>query len=134
MAHAAITTKTEDHYYEGDAIRIPFAFVDEHNDTAIDLTGHSVEFRLKENLTDADVDALVTKTGDEGGTGSQIDFTDPVNGKCEVVIDTGDTDGLVVDDGGTRIESKLFEWHVRVIDGNSNRVTSETGDWEIFAS
>lgn len=140
MAHASITTKAEDHYYEGGAIRIPFEFTDEHNDNSIDLTGHSVEFRLKEELIDPDTDALVTKTGEESGTGTEVDFTDPTNGRCEIIIESGDdttegdTEGVVVDENGDRIQSKVFEWHVRVIDGDGNRVTAETGEWEIWTS
>lgn len=133
MAHASITPNDSDRYYAGDSIDIPFAFTDQHDANAIDLTGMSVEFRLKHDLTDADADAVVVKTGTEGGTSSEVTFTDAVNGECTVHIDTDDTSSVVIEDS-TRFESVVMDWHVRVIDGNGNRVTSETGTWEIFAS
>lgn len=137
MPHAAITTD-EDRYNEGDAIRIPYKVTNEHDGTTIDLTGMSAEWRLKESLTDADADALVTKTGEQGVDESQIDFTAPGSGELEVIIESdptgGDTDGILTDSGGTRAQSEIFEWHFRVFDSNGNRVTAETGDWEIWAS
>lgn len=141
MAHAQITPKDEDTYDEGDAIRIPFDVTDEHDSSTIDITGMSAEFRLKESLTDADADALVEKIGEQGVTEDQIAFTDATNGKCEVIIESdpdntgnGDTDGVLTGDDGVRADSKVFEWHFRVIDSNGNRVTAETGDWTIHAS
>lgn len=137
MAHTEITTD-EDRYDEGDAIRIPFAVTNEHDGTTIDLTGMSAEFRLKESLTDADADALVVKTGEESVDESEIDFTAPASGECEVIIESdpagGDTDGVLTDAEGTRSASEVFEWHFRVFDGSGNRVTAETGDWVIHAS
>lgn len=134
MAHASITPNDSDRYYAGDSIDIPFAFTDQHGDTAIDLTGMTVEFRLKHDLTDTDSDAVVVKTGTEGGTTDGVSFaSDPTTGECTVHIDTDDTSSVVIEDS-TRFESVVMDWHVRVIDGNGNRVTSEVGDWEIFAS
>lgn len=133
MAHTSINPADNDNYYAGDAIDIPLKFMDKNNDQPIDITAMSVEFRIKESLTDADADALVTKTGEESVDESQISFTDPANGECTVHILTGDTDAAVVEDG-TTIESKVMEWHVRVFDANDNRVTSVTGDWEMWAS
>ena len=137
MAHAAITTD-EDRYREGDAIRIPFKVTNEHDGTTVDLAGMSAEWRLKESLTDADADALVTKTGEQGTSESQIEFTNPSSGECEVIIKSdpmgGDTDGVLTDSGGTRADSQVFEWHFRVFDTAGNRVTAETGDWLIWAS
>jgi hypothetical protein len=135
MAHAAIVPTDDDRYYAGDAINIPFSFTDAHDGTVIDLTGMGVEFRLKENLTDADADALVEKTGTEGGTTNGVTFTDPVNGEVEININTGDTAAAVDDSStGTRVESAIWDWHVRVIDTDGAQVTSETGTWEIWAS
>lgn len=137
MPHAAITTD-EDHYNEGDAIRIPFKVTNEHDGTVVDLSRMSAEWRLKESLTDADADALVVKSGKQGVDEDQIEFTDPASGELEVIIESdptgGDTDGVLTNADGTRAESQIFDWHFRVFDTAGNRVTSETGDWLIYAS
>lgn len=136
MAHAAIQPSDQDHYYSGDAIDIPFQFKEQHNDTAIDLTGMDVEFRLKENLTDPDTDAVLVKdsTQTDADGNPEIEITDAANGTAVVHILTDDTAGTTTDDSGNRIESVVMMWHVRVIDGNGRRVTSETGEWTIHAS
>lgn len=143
MAHAKIIPKNEDHYYAGSYIAIPYNVTDEHADTAIDLTGMTATWRLKESLTDTDADALITKTGTEGGAGGEIEFdADPTTGTCKVIIDsansgdaaTGDTEDIVVDENGNRVESKVFEWHFRVEDSNGREVTTDTGTWEIYNS
>lgn len=134
MAHTSIVPNDQDRYYAGDALDIVFQFEDEHDGTAIDLTAMTVEFRLKEDITDADADAVLTKTGTEGGTTSGVTFTDPLNGEAVVNVATDDTATVVNDGSGSRLESVVMDWHIRVIDTDSNRVTSEIGDWEIFAS
>lgn len=135
MAHSNITPTDEERYYAGDAIDIPFSVVDHNAETAIDLTGMDIEFRLKESLTDADVDALLVKTGTEGGTTDGVTFTDAVNGDVAININTTDTATVVDDpDTGERVESVILDWHFRVIDTNGARVTSEAGEWEIHAS
>lgn len=136
MAHTSIVPTDSDYYYAGDAIDIPFEFVQEDGTTPIDLTAKTVEFRIKESLTDTDANAVVTKTGTEGGVTNGVTFAaDPTTGQCTVHIDTDDTATVVDDvDTGTRVESVLMEWHARVIDTNGARITSETGSWEMFAS
>lgn len=134
MAHTSIVPNDQDRYDAGDSLDIIFQFTDEHDGTAIDLTGMTVEFRLKENLTDTDTNAVLTKTGTEGGTTSGVTFTDPVNGEAVVNIATDDTATVVDDGSGTRADSVIMDWHARVIDSSGNRVTAEVGDWEIFSS
>lgn len=133
MAHTSIQPADQDRYYAGDALTIPFEFTNEHDTTAIDLTGMTVEFRIKEDLTDDDANALVVKTGTEGGTEDEVSFPDPTNGRCEVHIATDDTSDVIMEDT-VRVESAVVQWHVRVIDGSGNQVTSEVGDWEMWAS
>lgn len=142
MAHAQITPKNEDRYYAGSYIGIKFTVTDEHSDTTIDLSGFTASFRVKESLTDLDADAKVEKTGTQGGTEDEIEFTTPTSGECKVIIDSansgdgteGDTEGLVVDESGNRVESKTFRWHFRVEDGDGKEVTTETGTWEVYNS
>lgn len=137
MAHSTITPTDADRYYAGDAIDLPFTVQDHSAGTVIDLTGMSVEFRLKESLTDTDSNALITKTGTEGGATDGVTFTDALNGSVKININTGDTSNVVDDvdtDPVTRLESVIIEWHFRVIDTNGARVTSETGEWEVFSS
>ena len=135
MAHQIIVPSDEDRYYEADSIDIPFTF-NEHNGetpTPINLTGMTVEFRVKDALTDPDAEAHVTKIGTEGGVATEVTFPDATAGKAMVHIQTDDTDG-VLSDGGGRDELRTLKWHVRVIDSEGRRVTSEAGDWEIHAS
>lgn len=135
MVHATITPTDDDRYYAGDAIDLPFSVMDHNSEVSIDLTGMSVEFRLKESLTDTDANAIVVKTGTEGGVSDGVTFTDPINGDVAININTDDTATVVDDiDTGERVESVILEWHFRVIDTNGARVTSETGEWEVFAS
>lgn len=142
MAHSKIVPKNEDRYYAGSYIAIPYNVTDEHDDTTIDLTGMSASWRLKESLTDLDADALVVKTGTQGGTEDEIEFTTPSSGECHVIIHSansgdsaeGDTENIVVDESGNRVESKQFEWHFRVEDADGKEVTTDTGTWDIFNS
>lgn len=135
MAHTSIEPTDADRYYAGDAIDIPFEFTYESG-TAIDITNATIEFRIKENLTDADADAVVTKSSNntDANGNPEIEFTDATNGKCLVHILTDDTASVVNDGSGNRLESVVMDWHARVIDSSGSRVTSETGDWEVFAS
>lgn len=54
-----------------------------------DLTGFALSYRVKRKLSDADVDAVVTKTTPAG-----IALTTPASGICTVTIADTDTDGL----------------------------------------
>ena len=134
MAHTTIKPADEDRYYAGDAIDIPFEFTDEHDSESIDLTGHTVEFRVKENSTDDDEEAIVTKSGTEGESPTDLTFTSPADGEVEVHIDTDDTTEAVTGPDGNRQESTDTFWHARVIDANENRVTAVTGNWEMYSS
>ena len=132
MPHESIQPSEGDRYYEGDALDVPFTFLDKE-DQPVDITGMTVEFRVKRNLTDSDEESYVEKTGTEGEPGDDISFTDPANGECIVSIDTDDTTNVLTENE-IRSESVIVDWHIRVIDGDGDRVTSETGTWEIFAS
>lgn len=135
MAHTSIEPTDADRYYAGDAIDIPIQFTDESGST-LDITDATVEFRIKEDLTDADADAVVSKSSantDADGN-PEIEFTDAVNGEALVHILTDDTASVVNDGSGNRLESVTMEWHARLIDSAGSRVTSEVGDWEMYSS
>ena len=133
MPHQSIEPDGDDQYYAGDAIDIPFAFVEIDGTTEIDITGMTVEFRVKESLVDDDQAAILEKVGTDGENEDDISFTDPSGGECVVHIETGDTEELIME-GNERVDNVLLRWHVRITDTTGNRVTSETGDWQIFAS
>ena len=133
MAHETIQPTDEDRYYAGDAIDVPFAFTTEGTDDPEDLTGATVEFRVKFDPTDTDEEALVEKSATEGTADEDVTFTDAPGGKCEVHIETGDT-AEAVSDGNVVVDDVTMFWHVRVIDGDGNRVTAETGPWPIHNS
>lgn len=138
-------------YNEGDALFIPFEFVEQFDDEyepweepddphPIDLTdAQNIEFFVKEDIVDPDSEAVLTKrmVDDTGTETGEIDLTEPANGRCRVIIDTGDTDGMLtetVDGVEERLEEKTYEWVIRVTDADGYRVSSETGTWTIHAS
>lgn len=134
MAHTSLEPTDGNDYVAGDAIDIPVHFQDPSgNPVEIPTDGH-VEFRLKEDLTDADSDALLTKnSNDTDANGNpQITINDAAAGECTVHILTDDTADVV---GTTdRQEEAVVEWHVRLIDGSGDRVTAEWGDWPMIAT
>lgn len=134
MAHQSITPSTEDRYNAGDALDIPIHFYDANGENRVDITGATVEFRVKEQFTDSDADAVLEKVATEGGAdaGTTITFDDATVGKVTVHIDTNDTSGFATDDSGKAVESKVYVWHCRVIDAEGRRVTAEWGEWEMF--
>ena len=67
----------------------------EANGSAFDITGAKVWFSVKEELGDADVDALITKKNAEaGGDDTQAKVTDGTGGILEIYIDPADTETL----------------------------------------
>lgn len=135
MAHADIQLDDQDRYFAGDAIDIPISFSDSHDGTAIDLTGMEVAFRLKEDLTDDDANAYLTKRSDatDDNGNPEIEITDATNGECVVHILSDETADAIVDDT-VRLSSTMLMWHIRVTNTDGARVTSETGSWEMHAS
>ena len=133
MAHETIEPTDEDKYYAGDDIDIPFAFTQEGTDDPEDLTGATVEFRVKFDPTDTDEEALVTKSATEGTADDDVTFTDAPGGKCDVHILEGDTADAVAD-GEDFVDERTMFWHVRVIDGDGARVTAQTGNWPMHNS
>lgn len=134
MAHNSITPADHGDYYEGDAIHIPFVIKNKYDDATIDITGYTVNFYLKESRTDSDTNAVLTKSGTEGGTTDGVTFTSPTTGEVRVEIATGDTDGVLTDDSGVRQESKEFFVAFRAEDPNGDRVTTVEATWVINAS
>lgn len=118
-----------DVHHEGDAHDIVVT-VQYSSGTVVDLTGAQAEWLLKENPKDDDASALLTKTGEQDVSETEIEFTEPNEGELVIHIETGDTDGLVTwgDIGGT---VKDFHHRLRVTDVDGNRVTTLTGNFEI---
>lgn len=114
-------------YHEGDALDL-ITTVKLEDGTVVDLTGASATWRLKEDVKDREV--LLKKTGTEGGTGDEIEFHNPTDGKLKVHIATGDTDGLVgwQDMIGTQRE---YYHELQVTDSTGKRVTGFHGPFEI---
>lgn len=135
MAHNSIQPEDHGRYYEGDAILIPFIIKDKHDDQPIDITGFTCEFYVKKDRTDADEEAIVEKIATQGeqDDGVEIDFTDPESGECKVIVETGDTDGLLTDDE-IRSEEEEFFVAFRAIDSDGHRVTTVEATWPIHAS
>lgn len=129
MAHTSISLAEHGKYYEGDALEIPFEILDKA-DHPVDLSDTDIEFLVKDARTDADADAVLTKSSTNTG---EAEITDSSAGQAVVYIDTGDTDGVLTDDTGDQLEQDEFVWSFRVTDANGNRVTSAEGTWTIHA-
>lgn len=116
-------------HHEGDHVELHITVTAEDG-TVKDLTGASAEWLLMESESDADADAVLTKSGTEGGTG-EISFTDPVNGELMVEITTSETEGLVT---WSEFPDNAKEFHhrVRVTDADGKRVTGFTGMFEVL--
>lgn len=132
MAHESIEPSAAGPYFEGDYLDIPHT-VEDDNQEAVDLTGATAEFLLKDELTDDDADALLTKSGDEDAPNGEVTFTDATNGEVTFHIETGDTDDVLTSDG-TRIEEDTFKFVIRITDGDGRRVSTAYGDWTIHAT
>lgn len=115
-------------HHAGDAHDLDVT-VEDDDGTLIDLTGADVEWLLFENELDADADAVLTKTGTEGGTTDGVTFTAPTNGELTVNIATGDTEGLVTwtDHGQTEA---IYYHRLRVTIGG-DRATVFHGEFHI---
>ena len=130
MAHESINPADHSRYYEADALHIPFEIYDKNGDARIDLTGSTIEFYLKEDRTDSDVDAVVNKSSENSG---EAEITDAANGEATVYISTDDTDGVLTQND-LRLEEDEFFWVLRVVDQEGNRVTTIEGSWDVHAS
>ena len=129
MAHQSLVPDDHGPYFEGDALDIVLR-VEDTNTDPIDLTGATVEFRVKENRTDSDEEALLDKSSEEVG---EVTLTDEPGGKATIHVDTGDTDGFLTD-GSDRLDERTLYWHARVTDDEGRRVTTVDGDWTVTAS
>lgn len=118
-----------DVHHEGDAHDLNVT-VTESDGTPVDLTGASVEWLLKENVRDDDSAAVITKSGDEGTTPSDITFTDVSNGNLTIHINTDETTGLV-DWTSVTSNTQSFHHRIRVTDAAGNRFTGFTGEFVI---
>lgn len=103
-------------HHQGDALDINVTVEDESG-TAVDLTGASAEWLLKENAGDSDTNALLTKSTSGGG----VEITDAANGQLVIHIETGDTGSLT----GQK------HHRLRVTDSSSDRVTVFTGTFTV---
>lgn len=134
MAHLSLELEDHGPYSEGDSLEILIVVLDEDGEERVDIGGSTVEFRVKEEQTDDDNDALLELEGTHGDGGSDVRFTDPANGEAVIVVEAGETDGFLDTEDGGREREAEFWFHVRVIDEDGNQVTTHRGWWEMEAS
>ena len=79
----------------------------------LDITGYTFFFTVKENETDLDADAKISKT--------VTSHTDPTNGKTTISMGTADTDQ----------EAKIYVYDIQMRDTSDNITTLLKGDFEI---
>lgn len=104
-------------YHAGDALLITVD-VEDDNGNAVDISNaNSIEWYLKNDETDADGEAVLSKTLAGGG----ISITDGAGGQFEIKIDTGETDG----------EAGTYHHRSRLEDSNGDRSTLFHGDFTI---
>lgn len=105
-------------YHAGDAVDIVCTVQDENGDI-IDITNATeIEWYLKNDETDADVDAILTKKLTNTG---EIEITNGTGGEFTIYIDTDDTTG----------ESGTYHHRARLTDADGDRSTIFTGTFDI---
>jgi len=104
---------SDEPYYEGDTLEITVTVTEEGSAKPID--GATIEWALAK-------DAGGTETLTEGDTGVTTAITDAANGKLEVVIDEGVTDGL----------SGIYEHEVRLTDSTGDKSVVTKGSFSIY--
>jgi hypothetical protein len=68
-------------YFTGEDKTLPFTIYQSDESTPQDITGWSLSWMVKRRKTDADADAIVTKTVSAG-----IALTTPLSGVCTVTV------------------------------------------------
>lgn len=76
--------------YRGDTYKIDLVIVNDQTGDVIDITGATMKFMAKRNVSDADAAAVVTKM-----VGAGVTLTDALNGKAQVVLLPADTSNLI---------------------------------------
>ena len=104
----------------GDSARWEFTVTQADRVTVQDLTGARVRFTAKVRATDADVDAVVSKT-----LASGVTLTDAVGGVLEVHLLPADTDDLSV--------PTSLQWDLQVTDADDDVWTVDSGSLSITA-
>lgn len=79
----------DDDFYTGEDKTLTITVYQSDGTTAQNITGWSLSYRWKRSLSDADSEAVLTKT-----TSSGITLTTPGSGICTVTIADTDTDSL----------------------------------------
>jgi hypothetical protein len=80
----------DDDFYTGEDKTITVTIYQADDTTAQNITGWALSYTWKRAKTDADADAVLTKTTSNG-----ITLTTPTDGVCTIAIADTDTDGLV---------------------------------------
>lgn len=83
--------------------------------TPVNITGASLKFTAKQDLSDPDVDAVFQRA--TGGNG--ITITDGPAGECEIALISANTSGLSV--------PTLCYCDLQLVDGSGNVSTTATG-------
>lgn len=113
-------------YHEGESAEI-YTTVKTESGTIIDLRGAEATWYLKEARKDPDEEAVLEKTGVEGGTEDEIEFPDPENGILKVIINKGDTDGFIDrDEFGTE---KEYYHYLGIEDSEGRYIIGFHGDF-----
>lgn len=132
MAHRTFHLRN---HHEGNAFAIPTHVIDSDG-ASKDLIGATATYYIKENPSQPDEEAYVTKEGDEGGIEDEIEFTSPGGGRLTVYVDSEETAGHVDWDSLPEDEQDEYDlWHrLDITDVDGNRVTVFTGRFVVVNS
>jgi hypothetical protein len=89
----------------------------------VDLSGADLRFTAKRDVTDADVDAVITKTL-TGAVSDGITIVTAVEGLARIDIDDTDTDALT--------RGTLLVWDLQVVDSTDKVRTVASGTLRII--
>ncbi len=115
-------------HHEGNAYAIPVTVED--TDGAIkELFAAKATYVIKETPSDDDINALVTKTGEENIDEVEIEFNSPGDGQLTVYVETGDTAGHISWESLPEDERDTHDFHHRldIEDQDGNLVTVFAG-------
>ena len=96
-------------FYRGDTLRYKLTFKDADTQTPVDLTGASIWFTLKSNISEPDNEAAI-----QVHTETHIDA---VNGKTEIVVPASETNNL-------DISTYFYDFQLVDAQGNVSTVMS----------
>ena len=105
-------TNTTIDIYRGDDRTLNLTFT--QNNSALDITGYTVKFTVKENISDTYANAKIAKT--------VTSHFDPTNGKTQIDITHSDTSSL---------EEKGYHYDIELTDTSGNILTVVRGIFNV---